>query len=67
MKERLDLFYLTNRQTFFKGWVEMINVKEGTILIDRGVHPSFPKGGKLPRGIVLVPYIYREDNHDRKI
>ena len=55
-RERLDLMYLTNRQTFFRGWVEPINETQGQIIIDRTIHPNFPKGGRLPPGHFLVPY-----------
>ena len=55
-RERLDMMYLTNRQTYFKGWVEPTNETEGRIFIDKTVHPNFPDGGRLPRGVILVPY-----------
>ena len=55
-KERLDMMYLTNRQTFFKGWVEPINDTEGQIIIDKEAHPNFKDGGTLPAGYILVPY-----------
>ena len=55
-KERLDMIYLTNRQTFFRGWVEPINDTQGRIFIDKTFHPNFPDGGVLPPGHLLVPY-----------
>jgi len=60
MKERLDLMYLTNRRTFFKGWVEPINDTEGRLFIDKKAHPNFPDGGTLPPGTPLVPYKVRK-------
>lgn len=56
MKERLDMIYLTNKQTYFKGWVEPTNGSEGKIFIDKKAHPNFPDGGRLPTGAILVPY-----------
>jgi len=50
------MMYLTNRQTFFKGWVEPINDTEGQIIIDKEAHPNFKDGGTLPAGYILVPY-----------
>lgn len=55
MKERIDLMYLTKRRTFFKGWIEPINDKEGKIFIDKVAHPNLSKGGTLPPGHMLVP------------
>jgi len=55
-KERLDMMYLTNRQTFFKGWVEPVNDTQGRIFIDKEAHPNFPDGGVLPPGYILVTY-----------
>ena len=56
LRERLSMIYLTNRRTYFKGWVEMLDEKSGQIYIDKSVHPNFPDGGQLPSGIITVPY-----------
>lgn len=66
-KERVEMIFLTDRRTYYRGWTRLAdNMQVEELLIDKRAHPNFQDGETLPQGQILIPYVYGMREQPRK-